>query len=163
MKKNSTATTELQAIAQLPVQRVRLVADAEVHYSVAAPTEAFTTFENLNKFFTAAMAGASVEEFWCVALDSAMRPITAFRPEEGIANQAVVYPQKIMRQLLLACASSFVVAHNHPSGEARPSLQDKELTRALQAAAQTLQMRMIDHVIITPQGEAYSFRRDGQI
>jgi DNA repair protein RadC len=157
MKKGS----QLDLISKLPVQRIMLAKDAQVHYSTAVPSESFTCLENLVSFFKAAMQGCPVEEFWCVALDSANRPITAFRPDQGTPNQAVIYPSKIARGLLLACASGCVVAHNHPSNEAKPSIQDRELTRALQAALATVQIRLLDHLIITDTEEFFSCRREG--
>lgn len=159
-------TTQLQQLATVPVKRMKLATDGKVSYSVAEPSAdlkglQFTTFDNLTNFFNAAMVDLPIEEFWVVALNSANRPICAFQMEQGIPNQSVVYPQKVMRGLILANAASFVIGHNHPSGEARPSLQDKDLTRALQAAGQALQMRMLDHVIVTPQKESFSFRKEG--
>ena len=51
-------------------------------------------------------------------------------------------------------------AHNHPNGEAKPSEQDKLLTRALVLAAQTLEINIIDHLIIT-KNKVFSFRKEG--
>lgn len=160
-----TPQNSLTRLANVPVKRMKLATDGKVSYAVAESAPElkmqFTSFENLTNFFNAAMVDLPLEEFWVVALNSANKPICAFQLEQGIPGQAVVYPQKVMRGLILANAAAFVVGHNHPSGEARPSMQDKDLTRALQAAGQTLQIRMLDHIIVTPQKESFSFRKEG--
>jgi DNA repair protein RadC len=57
-------------------------------------------------------------------------------------------------------AAAIVLAHNHPNGDVTPSEQDKILTRALVMAAETVQVKIIDHLIISPD-EAFSFKKAG--
>ncbi|MDE5999444.1 MAG: hypothetical protein K2H04_05155 [Bacteroidaceae bacterium] len=66
------------------------------------------------------------------------------------------------KEALLHDATSFILVHNHPSGNLRPSRHDEELTQRVARAAQTLNLRMIDHVIVT-EGDYYSFSENGKI
>lgn len=158
---DSTEISSLQRLASVPVKRMTLKLDGKVSYRCAEQETQFLSHENLSSFFHTAFGEMPIEEFWVVALTSSHRPICAFQLEQGVPSQAVVYPAKVMRALILANAAACVVGHNHPSGEAKPSLQDRELTRALQAAASTLQIRFLDHVITTPNGDSFSFRKEG--
>lgn len=150
-------------LEKLPVKRLRLTQESMVLYACAPDAEfpLMNSQETLEAALKACFVGAAVEEFWCIALDSAHRAKAAFRLATGTTNQAAVYPAEVMRHVLYAGCSVFVVAHNHPSGEARPSMMDKELTQALNKAAHALMFRMLDHIILTPHGETYSFRKDG--
>ena len=67
-----------------------------------------------------------------------------------------------MRVLIDTGAVQFAAVHNHPSGNSRPSNEDKRLTEQLKKAAGLLNIRMIDHVIIT-NGGYYSFGDEGLI
>ncbi len=147
--------------ARMPITKIRLVKDSTVEYTAGQADSQLLSFESLQNFFTEAFNGAPTEEMWVIALNSAMRPIGAFCAGSGTTNQCAIYPGEIMRHLLLSCASAFVMCHNHPSGELRPSAQDRELTRAVQAAAQTLQIRCLDHLITDCAGGFFSFCREG--
>ena len=57
-----------------------------------------------------------------------------------------------MKNAILENAEGLVLCHNHPSGNLRPSVQDDRITRACREACETLQLRMLDHLIIAPQG-----------
>ncbi len=63
---------------------------------------------------------------------------------------------------LLANASFIIVCHNHPSGTVRPSIQDDELTRKIKNAGEILQIKLLDHIILTTDGY-YSYNDEGRI
>jgi DNA repair protein RadC len=65
-----------------------------------------------------------------------------------------------MEEALRKNASGLIFAHNHPNGNVKPSEQDKTLTRALVLAAQTLQIKVLDHVIVS-KDDVFSFRKEG--
>jgi len=81
---------------------------------------------------------------------------------EGTLNQSIVYPRKIMEKALKYNASSLIFVHNHPSGNARPSVQDREMTRNLVFAARMMDMDVYDHIIIG-YNDYYSFAEKGDI
>jgi DNA repair protein RadC len=146
------------AVHEIPIQRIRLVAEGVARYDQGVSSVA--SFEQLEAMMRPLFDGAPTEEMWIGIMDSAMRPICIYKAGFGTDNQCVVYPKEIMKAVLLSGGTSIVLAHNHPSGECRPSQQDRELTRAIQSAAQVLQVRVIDHLIVTENG-SFSFRREG--
>ncbi len=78
----------------------------------------------------------------------------------GTLDRAVVEPREILKRALLANAAGIVLYHNHPSGDPTPSREDREFTRRLASAAETLGVRLLDHVVVG-SGGAVSFREAG--
>ena len=72
----------------------------------------------------------------------------------------MVYPRTIIQKALEHNAAAVIASHNHPSGSVEPSLTDKKITKGLKAILKVLDIRMIDHIIISHQ-EAYSFAEHG--
>jgi len=84
------------------------------------------------------------------------------RLEEGLANRASVYPQKVARAALQRHAVYVVLAHNHPTGELEPSPQDLRLTEAISQACNAVGVKVLDHIIATSD-DATSFLDRGLI
>ncbi len=81
---------------------------------------------------------------------------------EGIEDQTAVYPRKIMKRAMALNATGIIVVHNHPTGQLRPSNADLNITRAILAAAETLDLRLLDHLIVGSEDKGYfSFRENG--
>ena len=80
--------------------------------------------------------------------------------QEGIVNQAVVYPRKVLENALKRKASAIILLHNHPSGHIRPSDADIRLTRTIQETAKVLDILVHDHIIIG-ENRFFSFREEG--
>jgi len=80
--------------------------------------------------------------------------------EEGTVDRAVVYPRRVVESALKRAAAAVVLAHNHPNSQVAPTEQDKLLTRAVVMAAETVQIRVVDHLIVS-RDEVFSFRRAG--
>ena len=102
------------------------------------------------------------EEFWLLLLDRGNRVIRMERNSVGGLHGTVADPKTIFKAALDHRASSLVVAHNHPSGQLRPSEEDIRLTRKLVDGARLLDISVQDHVIIGDQGY-YSFADNGQM
>jgi DNA repair protein RadC len=109
-----------------------------------------------------AMGGLKDERFDVIHLDAQNRIIKTEVIQEGIVNQAVVYPRKILEKALRNKASAIILVHNHPSGRLTPSEADIRLTRTLQDTARVLDILVHDHIIVG--GNRYfSFREEGLI
>jgi DNA repair protein RadC len=80
--------------------------------------------------------------------------------EEGTVDRAAVYPRRVIEAALRRGAATLVFVHNHPNGDVQPTEQDKVLTRALVLAAATVQMKVFDHLIVSPDN-VFSFRQEG--
>ena len=102
------------------------------------------------------------EEFWVISLNQSAKLIKKVRISVGGITQPLADIRLIMRVLIDTGATQFAAVHNHPSGNIRPSNEDKRLTEQLKKAAGLFNITMIDHVIIT-NGGYYSFGDEGLI
>ena len=83
-----------------------------------------------------------------VLLDTRQRLITMIDVTKGGLNESLAHPRDIFRPVISLSAYSFILVHNHPSGDASPSEADLRLTRRVSEAARILQIQLLDHVII---------------
>lgn len=81
---------------------------------------------------------------------------------KGTLDRAVVEPREILKRGLLLNAAGIILYHNHPSGDPNPSREDREFTRRLDAAALSVGIRLLDHVVVGREG-CVSFREAGLI
>jgi DNA repair protein RadC len=102
------------------------------------------------------------EEFWMLMLDRGNRAKCVFRVSEGGLHGTVADPKMIYAAALKSLASSIILAHNHPSGQLRPSEEDIRLTKKLVEAGRYLDLPVNDHLIMTRQGY-YSFADNGML
>jgi DNA repair protein RadC len=108
-------------------------------------------------------AGARQEIFCALWLDNQNHLLACDDMAVGTLTHAQVYPREIIRRALEINAAAVIVAHNHPGGIATPSAADSELTRALQNALRSIDVRLLDHFIIAPDAPAYSFAEHGKL
>lgn len=66
----------------------------------------------------------------------------------GTVDTAAVYQREVLRGAILRNASGIILAHNHPSNDLSPSQADKDITRTIMAACMTVQIRVLDHLIL---------------
>lgn len=105
---------------------------------------------------------AKVESFYVVYVDHGNTLIKKQKLSTGIEEQTAVYPRQIIREALKQHATGIILVHNHPSGSPAPSIADKQITESVKKGCNFLDIRLLDHVIISPQGH-YSFRENGLI
>jgi len=92
---------------------------------------------------------SEVEEFWVMALDPPKNMLALEMVARGTVDRCPVHLRDIFRFALRWNASSLLVAHNHPSGELWPSLEDIQFTKNLLRASRVLGIPVLDHLIIT--------------
>ncbi len=102
------------------------------------------------------------EEFWLLHMDRGNRLLRRERMSVGGLHGTVADPKIMFKRALAVGASSLVVAHNHPSGQLRPSEEDIRLTRKLTEGARLLDLSIHDHLIVTSTGY-YSFADNGMM
>lgn len=100
------------------------------------------------------------EVFMVLYLDSQHRLITSETTSMGTINATAVYPREIIKSALVHNAAAVVVAHNHPSGVAEPSAEDRKVTKRLTEALSLVDIRVLDHVVVG-HGQAVSFAERG--
>lgn len=119
-----------------------------------------TCTSELVNYCKASLGGVKDEQFRVIFLDAQNRIIDVETIQEGIVNQAVVYPRKVLENALKQKASAIILLHNHPSGNVRPSDADIRLTRTIQETAKILDILVHDHIIIG-ENRFFSFREEG--
>ena len=92
------------------------------------------------------------ESFYALYLNRANKVLGDHLISLGGVSGTVVDPKCVYQVALKAHASSLIVAHNHPSGNKEPSNADLEITRKLKEAGQLLDINLLDHIILLPEG-----------
>jgi DNA repair protein RadC len=88
------------------------------------------------------------EMFLVVLLDGKNGIIGFNRVSVGSLTAALVHPREVFKPAILANAAAIVLLHNHPSGSAEPSAEDKALTARLEQAGELLGIRVLDHIVV---------------
>jgi DNA repair protein RadC len=105
------------------------------------------------------------ESLRVVLLDTRFRLLRVEEVSLGSVNESIAHPREVFRPAIIYSAYAVIVAHNHPSGDPSPSQADHSLTRRLREAAELLQIRLLDHLIIGGPGENrapyFSFKEAG--
>lgn len=102
----------------------------------------------LNAYLSALMAHEKTEQMRVLFLDAANRLVADEVMGRGTVDHAPVYPREIVRRALVLQASSFVLVHNHPSGDVQPSAEDMRMTGQIIAAARVVGLSVADHLIV---------------
>ena len=102
------------------------------------------------------------EVFAVMSLNGANKPIKTRWVTVGLLDSNQVHPREVFADPLMDRAAAIIVAHNHPSGTLEPSAEDLALTRRLQKAGELLGIKLLDHLIMGPDGYA-SMQQSGHI
>ena len=130
--------------------------------SVMPERKTFKTAHDIYNHLWSRMRDIDVEESYVILMNQAYREIKTVRLSHGGITETAVDVRLIMKEALMCNATVVAIAHNHPSGNVRPSRDDEQLTRKISEACQTMRLYFLDHVIIT-DGDYYSFREQGKI
>lgn len=136
---------------------IMLVRECSLTYNLACKTNELPTLnssENIYNYVRKVYGDDLVEyeSFKVILLNVAMRALGVVTIGTGKADNVSVNANRIYRAAILSNAVSIVLVHNHPSGNIIPSRQDDELTNAINAGLKTLDIRLLDHIIITDFG-----------
>lgn len=116
----------------------------------------------VKRYCAAHLGHLQIEHCIALYLDSQLRLITAEEVSRGTLAQASVYPREVIKAGLRHHAAALILAHNHPSGVARPSDADLALTRHLKHALALVDIRLLDHLIIAG-ADAFSLAESGHL
>ena len=106
---------------------------------------------------------AMQEEFLVLYLNQGNRVLGLYKASKGGITGTVVDIRIILSVGLKLLATSMMIAHNHPSGNLNPSRADQELTGKIKEAASWMDIKLIDHLIVVPSGECFSFADEGYL
>ena len=147
-----------------PSKRTGVIAVLELaRRALAQKLAERTVFESpraVREYLQLQLGARPHEVFAVMFLDSQNRLIALEEMFRGTLTQASVYPREIVLRALQHQAAAVVLAHNHPSGLAEPSRADIELTRTLLAALALVDVRVLDHFIVTRE-RATSMAEEG--
>ena len=149
------------SVAPVALRIIREAANLYLQQS-AERRDSFTDPEALSRFWRTKIGALPNEVFQVGYLDSGYRLLRDGVEilEEGTTDRAAVFPRRVIEAALRRGAAVLVFAHNHPNGNIQPTEQDKVLTRALVLAAATVQIKVLDHLIVSTD-HVFSFRREG--
>lgn len=117
---------------------------------------------DIYELFHPLLCDLPTEEFWVLLLNQAAKVIDKVRISRGGIDQTTADVRTILREALLQRAVQIALIHNHPSGNSSPSRADRNLTDLVKKAAQTMNIQLIDHLIVT-DGTYYSFCDEGEL
>jgi DNA repair protein RadC len=104
------------------------------------------------------------EHFWMVFLNTKHHYLMHTEVSVGSQTASLVHPREVFGPAVREGAHSILLAHNHPSGEPNPSLEDRDLTRRLAECGKLLGIEVLDHVIVgSGSGRWFSFRDAGEL
>jgi len=126
----------------------------------AGEVQTVTASEDAVRIFRPQMLDLPHEECWALYLTSSNRIIERARISQGGVQGTVVDHRLVVKRALELLSTQLILAHNHPSGTAEPSEEDKRLTRRIAEAAALFDIRLLDHLILT-RNDFYSFRGHG--
>lgn len=160
--------SRLRMLGGLGLHRARLLAAAAEYgrrIATKQATEANLVIRESNdivQLFRPQLEGLDHEECWAVYLTTSNRIIERQRISQGGVRATVVDSKLVVKRALELLASQLILIHNHPSGETKPSSEDKIMTDRIARAAALFDIRLLDHIIISREGD-FSFRSAGLI
>ena len=92
------------------------------------------------------------EEVHVIALNARQCVINHRLLFRGTVDSCLIHPRDLFRFLILSNASAFILFHNHPTGDPTPSPTDIKVTQKLVKLSRILEIRLLDHIILTPDG-----------
>jgi DNA repair protein RadC len=138
-------------VYEMPVFRLQLVQEGTVPFAgIASPEAVAAHLQDL--------ACADREQMVAVHLNTKNRPMGRQTVSIGTLNSTLVDPAMVFKAALMAGAFAIILAHNHPSGDPTPSREDDRVTERIAKAGRLLEVRLLDHVILSPSGGHYSYQ-----
>lgn len=121
-----------------------------------------TASETVYRYMAEKLESLDHEEFWVVYLNRRLGIEAREHISSGGMDSTVVDVRLLVKKVLDARSSSIILVHNHPGGSLTPSVQDDTLTKKIQAACELLDIRVLDHVIVSPTGY-YSYADNSRL
>jgi DNA repair protein RadC len=113
-----------------------------------------SSWDELLAYCRASMADEKIEQFRILFLDKKNILIADEVQQKGTVDHTPVYPREVVKRALELSASAIILVHNHPSGDPTPSRADIDMTNQIVKAAQTLGVRVHDHLVIGHRSQA---------
>lgn len=158
INKNLRIDEKSQSLAEVEITYKNKVKTSEMP-EIKSSSDAFQQF--LKLFDSGRIAHS--EEFIILCLNRANKVMGWFRVSSGGISGTVIDIRIILQVALNTNASSLIVAHNHPSGNLKPSESDLQITRKIKDALQLFDIKLLDHLIISPDESYLSMCDEGKV
>ena len=169
---NGLSRCTVEEIAEVPgigpAKALHLVAAFNLGQRLARETltrEKIDSPELVYNLLAPEMRALHKESLRVILLDTRYHLLRIHEVSVGSVNESIAHPREVFRPAVIASAYAVIVAHNHPSGDPSPSQSDHSLTRRLAEAAELLQIKLLDHIIIGAPAEGrppyFSFKETG--
>lgn len=147
------------------MKELRQVAEITISYKPTVShmpviITSFDAYVELKEFFNEELISLQ-EQFVVMYLNQANKVLGIYKLSSGGITGTVADTRLILATALKAAACAFIICHNHPSGNFKPSNSDIEITKKIKEAAKFMDIRLIDHLIITSEGKYLSFIDEG--
>ena len=119
--------------------------------------------EDVARFLSRWMPGLPSEVFLSIPLDTQHRPLGWEVVTRGTLDSSLVHPREVFRAAIVDNASGVILAHNHPSGDPTPSIEDRAVTRQMARAGKAVGIPVLDHVVIGEGGRWVSLAALGAL
>jgi len=147
-----------------PAKAVSIVAALELgrrrRIEEALEKKKITSSASVFEFMQPIIGELAHEEFWIIYLNNSNKVIEQMQLSKGGITGTLVDVRITLKKALEVGATAIILAHNHPSGTLKPSEADKQLTQKLKTAAQSLDIKVLDHLIVTEKSY-FSFADEG--
>jgi len=147
---SSTTATLIRLVKELGGS---YLAERMKHKDLLSSPQAVMDFARLR------LAGLPHEALMVIYLNAKNEVIDYETLHEGTVDRVIIYPRRVIEAALAHHAAGLILVHNHPSGYPEPSEDDKRLTQAIVEAVRTVDIQVIDHIIVGRDGY-YSFREE---
>ena len=145
----------ISVVAALELGKRRKQEEISSRQSIKSSKDVYEIFEPL-------VSDLPHEEFWILLLNRSNRIIGKSKVSQGGVAGTVIDTKLIMKSAIENLASSIILCHNHPSGNLNPSGSDIDITNKIKTAANCLDMKLLDHIIVTDHSY-YSFLDEGKL
>jgi DNA repair protein RadC len=148
----------MQNTYSIPQVTLHVVCDR----TIEIPCKTIASPADLARIAHAALSGLACERLLGFAVNSQLDVTNVVILAQGGMGSCAVSSATVLRAMLVCQASAFFLAHNHPSGDATPSEDDRKMTGNVQRAARAVGLPLMDHVVVTDTGHFTSLIEGGK-
>ena len=144
-----------------------IVSEIQLKYQPQPLTETIYGAKDIHQLLISRVFDADTigykETFKVMLLNNANKIIGYTTISDGGLTSTIVDVRVIIQTALVCNATSIIITHNHPSGNPRPRGQDDSLTKTIKAACELMDIRLLDHIIVTPYDSFFSYCDEGRL
>ncbi len=140
------------------IKRYQLVPE-KTEYKKCKITCSSDSYDYIRQFYGSDIE--IMESFYILMMNNANNTVGYVKLSSGGITGTLVDIRLLAKFALDSLAAGVILAHNHPSGGLKPSLADKDLTQKIKKGLELLDIKVLDHIILTPENGYFSFADDG--